>query len=50
MRLNPKKCTFDIGANKFMGFYLMTSDIEVNPDKFEAIINMDGMIIKSSEE
>ncbi|MCI56669.1 retrotransposon protein putative Ty1-copia subclass, partial [Trifolium medium] len=41
MRLNPEKCTFGIKAGKFLGFYLTERGIEANPDKCNAIIQME---------
>ncbi|MCI33348.1 retrotransposon protein putative Ty3-gypsy subclass, partial [Trifolium medium] len=41
MRLNPEKCTFGIKAGKFLGFYLTERGIEANPDKCDAIIQME---------
>lgn len=40
MRLNPSKCAFGVGADKFLGFMLTTRDIEVNPDKCVTILEM----------
>jgi len=40
MRLNPAKCTFGVQAGKFLGFLLTSRQIEANPHKCQAIINM----------
>ena len=40
MRLNPAKCTFAVEAGKFLGFMLTQREIEANPDKCRAILNM----------
>ena len=40
MWLNPKKCVFDVKAEKFLGFMLIERGIEANPTKCRAIIDM----------
>lgn len=40
MRLNPAKCTFGVAAGKFLGFMLTSRGIEANPDKCEAVLQM----------
>lgn len=40
MCLNLAKCSFDVQAGKFPEFVLTRIRIEVNPNKFQAIINM----------
>ncbi|XP_047156021.1 uncharacterized protein LOC124827081 [Vigna umbellata] len=40
IRLNPAKCTFGVAAGKFLGFMLTSRGIEANPDKCEAILQM----------
>ncbi|XP_058761331.1 uncharacterized protein LOC131634721 [Vicia villosa] len=37
MRFNPEKCTFDVLAGKFLGFYLTERGIEANPEKCRAL-------------
>ena len=32
LRLNAEKCTFDVGASKFLGYLISTQRIEANPD------------------
>ncbi|MCI80607.1 hypothetical protein A2U01_0101878, partial [Trifolium medium] len=40
MRLNPAKCSFDVQADKFLGFLLTHRGIAANPEKCQAIIDM----------
>ncbi|XP_017417482.1 uncharacterized protein LOC108328172 [Vigna angularis] len=40
MRLNPAKCTFGVAAGKFLGFMLTSRGIKANPDKCEAVLQM----------
>ena len=40
VRLNPDKCMFGVRVGKFLGFMLTQRGIEANPDKCQAIINM----------
>ena len=40
LRLNPDKCTFDVEAVKFLGFFLTSRGIEANPDKCEVVLEM----------
>ena len=37
LRLNAEKCTFGVGANKFLGYLITGRGIEVNPDQIEAV-------------
>ncbi|GAU50258.1 hypothetical protein TSUD_409040 [Trifolium subterraneum] len=39
MRFNPEKCTFEVKAGKFLGFYLTERGIEANPDKCRAFFD-----------
>jgi len=41
MKLNPSKCTFRVLSGKFLGFMISHRGIEVNPDKIQAILNME---------
>ena len=41
MKLNPSKCTFEVSSGKFLGFIVSHRGIEVNPDKIQAILNME---------
>ena len=40
MRLNPRKCAFEVSSEKFLGFMVLHRGIEANPDKIQAILNM----------
>ena len=40
MKLNPDKCTFALEASKFLGFLVSQRGIEANPEKIQAIIDM----------
>ena len=40
LRLNPDKCVFSVDRGKFLGFMLTQRDIEANPEKCNAIIEM----------
>lgn len=40
MRLNPKKCTFEVRVDKFFDFYLIERWIDTNFDKCEAKVQM----------
>ena len=33
IKLNPNKCTFEVTAEKFLGFMVSQRGIEVNPEK-----------------
>lgn len=46
MRLNPKKCTFGVRANKFLGFYLTEIGIKANLDKWKMVIWKETPTIK----
>ncbi|XP_070010943.1 uncharacterized protein [Nicotiana sylvestris] len=37
MKLNPEKCAFGVGLDKFLGFMVSNQAIEINPDKIKAI-------------
>ena len=41
MRLNPSKCAFRVSSRKFLGFMVSHRGIEANPDKIQAILNME---------
>ncbi|CAH9107126.1 unnamed protein product [Cuscuta europaea] len=41
LRLNPKKCTFSVQGGKFLGYMVSQRGIEINPEKIQAIINME---------
>ncbi|RVX00526.1 Transposon Ty3-I Gag-Pol polyprotein [Vitis vinifera] len=40
LRLNPKKCTFRVTFGKLLGYMVNERDIEVDPDKIRAILDM----------
>ncbi|XP_065026191.1 uncharacterized protein LOC135650630 [Musa acuminata AAA Group] len=40
MRLNPTKCAFSVTSGKFLGFIVHERGIDANPEKVQAIINM----------
>ena len=37
LRLNAKKCLFEVWASKFLGYLITNQGIEVNPDQIEAV-------------
>jgi len=41
MKLNPCKCAFRVSSGKFLGFMVSERGIEANPDKIQAILNME---------
>ena len=40
MKLNPNKCVFGVTVGKFLGFMVSQRDIEVNPEKIRAIMEL----------
>ncbi|XP_059658426.1 uncharacterized protein LOC132304712 [Cornus florida] len=40
MKLNPSKCAFGVSSGKFLGYMVSRSGIEANPEKVQAILNM----------
>ncbi|XP_064941153.1 uncharacterized protein LOC103974602 [Musa acuminata AAA Group] len=40
LRLNPAKCAFGVTSEKFLGFIIHERGIDANPEKIQAIINM----------
>ena len=40
MQLNPAKCAFGVSAGKFLGFIVNNREIEANPDKIKAVLDM----------
>src|SRR3954471_19427502 len=40
MMLNPKKCVFGVPSGKLLGFIVSQRGIEVNPEKINAILNI----------
>ena len=41
MKLNPSKCVFGVTAGKFLGFMVSQRGIEVNPEKVQAILELE---------
>ena len=41
MKLNPNKCAFEVSLGKFLGFMVSHWRIEANPDKIQAILDME---------
>jgi hypothetical protein len=39
--LNPEKCVFGVKKGKFLGCLVSTKGIEANPNKIEAILQME---------
>ena len=42
MKLNPSKCAFGVSSGKFLGFMVSYRGIEANPNKIQAILNMES--------
>ena len=40
MKMNPSKCAFRVSSGKFLGFMVSHREIEANPDKIQAILDM----------
>ena len=40
MKLNPTKCAFGVFTRKFLGFIVNSHEIEANPDKIRAVLDM----------
>ncbi|XP_058075867.1 uncharacterized protein LOC131224454 [Magnolia sinica] len=40
IKLNPTKCAFGVGSSKFLSFQVSQRDIEANPDKIRALLDM----------
>ena len=41
MKLNPSKCAFGVSSGKFLEFMVLQRGIEANPDKIQAILNIE---------
>ena len=41
MKLNPSKCAFGVSSGKFLGFMVSQRGIKANPDKIQAILNIE---------
>ncbi|KAM2154245.1 hypothetical protein ACFX1Q_046093 [Malus domestica] len=44
MKLNPNKCAFGVGSDKFLGFMISQRGIEANPEKIKAILDMKELV------
>jgi hypothetical protein len=44
LKLNPEKCVFSIHKGKVLGYLVSTKDIEANPDKIKALIEMQDLV------
>ena len=40
MKLNPAKCAFGVGSGKFLGFMVNNREIEANPNKVQALLDL----------
>ena len=40
IKLNPSKCVFNVASGKFLGFMVLQCEVEANPDKVQAIMEM----------
>ena len=40
MKLNPTKCAFGVSTGKFLGFIVNNREIEANPDKIKAVLDI----------
>ena len=40
MRLNPKKCTFEVTSGKLLGYMVSEKGIEADPDNIRVILDM----------
>ncbi|XP_052206796.1 uncharacterized protein LOC127811125 [Diospyros lotus] len=43
MRLNPAKCAFRVQSRKFLGYMITQREIEANPEKIQAILDMESL-------
>ena len=43
MKLNPSKCVFEVSSGKFLGFMISQQGVEANPDKIQAILEMNPL-------
>ena len=43
MKLNSSKCAFEVSSRKFLGFMVSQRGIEANPDKIQAILDMEPL-------
>ena len=40
MKLNPNKCAFGVGSDKFLDFFINQKEIEANPQKIIALLKI----------
>ena len=40
MKLNPRKCVFEIKSGKFLGYLVNQRGIDANPEKVQVVINL----------
>ena len=45
IKLNPKKCAFEVSSGKFLGFLVSHRGIEANPEKIWTMIDMKALRI-----
>ena len=43
MKLNPNKCAFGVTVEKFLGFMVSQRGIKVNPEKIQAIMELEPL-------
>ena len=43
MKFNPSKCVFGVSSGKFLGFMISQQGVEANPDKIQAILEMNPL-------
>ena len=41
LKLNPEKCIFGVSKGKLLGCLVLARGIEANPEKIDAILNME---------
>ena len=46
LRLNPRKCIFEVTSGKLLGYMVSERGIEVDPDKIRAILDMPALRIE----
>jgi hypothetical protein len=50
MKLNPAKCAFGVSSEKFLGYMVSCRGIEANPEKIQAILEMQSSILRNAFE
>ena len=43
MKQNPAKCAFEVSSRKFLGYMVSSRGIEANPEKIQAILEMQSL-------